>query len=107
MMSFTGPAWRLRQEGRVVLLYGVSRGTLGSQEPGARSLTLQPSTPKPRLMPSFPFRSDLMQAIVTPLLRWTALAILPLTLVLTPLAAQQVERYTIAAGGDVAVYNLA
>jgi lia operon protein LiaG len=47
-----------------------------------------------------------MQAIVTPLLRWTALAILPLPLALSRVAAQQPERYTIS-GGDAAVYNLA
>jgi lia operon protein LiaG len=46
-----------------------------------------------------------MQAIVTPRLRWTGLAILTLILPLTPLAAQA-ERYTIP-GGDVAIYNLA
>jgi hypothetical protein len=43
--------------------------------------------------------------IVPPLLRWTGLAILALHLPLALLAAQQVERYTIA-GGDVAIYNL-
>jgi lia operon protein LiaG len=47
-----------------------------------------------------------MQAIVTPRLRWTGLAILTLHLPLVILAAQQAERYTIE-GGDVAIYNLA
>ena len=47
-----------------------------------------------------------MQAIVTSLLRWTAVAILTLPLPLAGLAAQQAERYTIE-GGDVAIYNLA
>ncbi len=47
-----------------------------------------------------------MQAIVTPLLRWTGLAILTLHLPIAPVAAQQAERYTIE-GGDVAIYNLA
>jgi lia operon protein LiaG len=47
-----------------------------------------------------------MQASVTPLLRWTGLAILTLHMPLAALAAQQAERYTIP-GGDVAIYNLA
>ena len=47
-----------------------------------------------------------MQAIVTPRLRWTGLAILTLHLPLASLAAQQAERYSIP-GGDVAIYNLA
>jgi lia operon protein LiaG len=47
-----------------------------------------------------------MQAIVTPRLRWTGLAILTLHLPLATLAAQQAERYSIP-GGDVAIYNLA
>ena len=42
-----------------------------------------------------------MQAIVTPRLRWTGLAILTLHLPLATLAAQQAERYSIP-GGDVA-----
>ena len=46
-----------------------------------------------------------MQAIVTPRLRWTGLAILTLHLPLATLAAQA-ERYSIP-GGDVAIYNLA
>ena len=47
-----------------------------------------------------------MQASVTPLLRWTGLAILTLHIPLAALVAQQAERYTIP-GDDVAIYNLA
>jgi lia operon protein LiaG len=47
-----------------------------------------------------------MQSIVTPLVCWTAVAVLTLTLPLSPALAQQAERYTIP-GGDVAIYNLA
>ena len=47
-----------------------------------------------------------MQAIVTPLLRRTATAIIILFVPLATLAGQQAERYTIE-GGDVAIYNLA
>jgi lia operon protein LiaG len=47
-----------------------------------------------------------MQAIVTPLLRWTGVSILTLPLTITALPAQQAERYSIP-GGDVAIYNLA
>jgi lia operon protein LiaG len=48
-----------------------------------------------------------MQAIVTPLFRWTALSALA-TLLAVPgrLPAQQTERYSIS-GGDVSIYNLA
>jgi lia operon protein LiaG len=47
-----------------------------------------------------------MQAIVTPLSRWTGLSMLTLPLTMTALSAQQAERYTIP-GREVAVYNLA
>jgi lia operon protein LiaG len=47
-----------------------------------------------------------MQSIVTPLLRWTVPVLLTLCIPLSPLVAQQAERYSIP-GGDVAIYNLA
>jgi hypothetical protein len=43
-----------------------------------------------------------MQAIVTPLLRWTGISILTLPFTLTAASAQQPERYTIS-GGDVEI----